>query len=675
MRRFSLWVGDVLCFDIPSGFRVARRAPRRRGPVRWLWVFALLAACLLLIEPLAAQGLRLPWSSRVTSDAPGGDGWVVDSGPVDLPDVSDVTVEYTLPTGCSDIAYNATPTGGCKVLLVNSGQNLQTALDGARRGDRVALDCGATFTGPFTYPSKSGSGWVYVTPQDDCLDDLPAYMNRVIPDELVGACDSSAGVYCVSLGANGVPGGGDDVAATPNFDVSAMPTIQGGSSTPHYAISMARGADSYVTMGITVRPSESEYTSSLIRLYPEPFTGDPDPETNDFIFDRLYVPGRATLHSGRAFTVVTPRVAITNSYINRWLLLDGDSQGILIENYSDGVVVINNYISATGENLYTDSHSTPEVIPRDVYFRWNYLRKERDWIAQITGVEGGNNNYKNLFEMKAGHLVLGEANIFADSVASNGAIAAAQESSVNVKIGDEDADKLTSRVTLRKNLWLRVGNGPKMCQTGCNSPGLVGYAFALYNNILEVNGTLYGRDPSTDGHGIYHILGGGAGFFVDNNTMITDGPGVGRAEQGEPSGTRSGTFRNNVLQVGDNAFTTSDANATWPTSYSYTCNVLVGGSSGNHPASQAGFPANWAAVGFVNFNSGTGGDYELDAGSTFKGDCTDNLGVGTTDPGANVPDVMNAVACVVTGQCAAWSPSPSPTPRPTLARVLRLLRP
>jgi hypothetical protein len=139
------------------------------------------------------------------------------------------------------------------------------------------------------------------------------------------------------------------------------------------------------------------------------------------------------------------------------------------------------------------------------------------------------------------------------------------------------------------------------------------------------------------------------------------------------SGERSKA--NNILQVGDNACTTSDANATWPTSYTYTCNVLVGGSSGNHPASQAGFPANWAAVGFEDYNSGLGGDYTLDVASTYKGDCTDNLGVGTTDPGANVPDVMNAVACVVTGQCAAWSPSPSPSPVPSFASILRVLSP
>src|SRR5207302_6144479 len=65
---------------------------------------------------------------------------------------------------------------------VNSGGNLQNALNNAKCGDTIRLQAGATFTGMFTFPNKScdDSHWIIVrTSSDNSL--LPAEGSRLTP--------------------------------------------------------------------------------------------------------------------------------------------------------------------------------------------------------------------------------------------------------------------------------------------------------------------------------------------------------------------------------------------------------------------------------------------------------------------------------------------------------------
>src|SRR5439155_274527 len=49
----------------------------------------------------------------------------------------------------------------------------------AQPGDAIILQAGATYSGNFTLPTKSGSGWIYV--QSSALSSLPAAGTRVGP--------------------------------------------------------------------------------------------------------------------------------------------------------------------------------------------------------------------------------------------------------------------------------------------------------------------------------------------------------------------------------------------------------------------------------------------------------------------------------------------------------------
>ena len=86
-----------------------------------------------------------------------------------------------LPQILIQTAMTNTPAPGITT-TVNSGGNLQNALNNAKCGDTIRLQAGATFTGMFTFPNKScdDSHWIIVrTSSDNSL--LPAEGSRLTP--------------------------------------------------------------------------------------------------------------------------------------------------------------------------------------------------------------------------------------------------------------------------------------------------------------------------------------------------------------------------------------------------------------------------------------------------------------------------------------------------------------
>src|SRR5213083_2704090 len=83
------------------------------------------------------------------------------------------------------------PTG--RTLAVLAGGDLQAALNAAVGGDVITLQAGATFSGPFTLPNKSGTGWIIVRTSADSTLPPPgtritgAYAGPALPKIVVGA--------------------------------------------------------------------------------------------------------------------------------------------------------------------------------------------------------------------------------------------------------------------------------------------------------------------------------------------------------------------------------------------------------------------------------------------------------------------------------------------------------
>src|SRR5207247_959996 len=81
-----------------------------------------------------------------------------------------------LPRVMLDTTY-APPAGA--VITVASGGDFQAALNSAQPGSIIELAAGATFSGNFFLPNKTGTGWVYI--RSSAHASLPAPGTRVTP--------------------------------------------------------------------------------------------------------------------------------------------------------------------------------------------------------------------------------------------------------------------------------------------------------------------------------------------------------------------------------------------------------------------------------------------------------------------------------------------------------------
>src|SRR2546428_8709320 len=85
-----------------------------------------------------------------------------------------------LPQVFLDTTY-ALPTGS--TITVPAGGDFQAALNSAQPGSVIVLMAGATYSGNFTLPNKSGTGWIYV--QSSVLGSPPLPGTRVSPAQAV----------------------------------------------------------------------------------------------------------------------------------------------------------------------------------------------------------------------------------------------------------------------------------------------------------------------------------------------------------------------------------------------------------------------------------------------------------------------------------------------------------
>jgi hypothetical protein len=83
----------------------------------------------------------------------------------------------TLPALPQAFVDTTMPTQTGATINVPAGGDLQAALNSANLGDTIVLQAGATFTGPFTLPNKSGSGWIILRSSN--MASLPSQGTRV----------------------------------------------------------------------------------------------------------------------------------------------------------------------------------------------------------------------------------------------------------------------------------------------------------------------------------------------------------------------------------------------------------------------------------------------------------------------------------------------------------------
>ncbi|MBI3494102.1 MAG: hypothetical protein HY047_20340, partial [Acidobacteria bacterium] len=346
------------------------------------------------------------------------------------------------------------PTGA--TIAVANGGDFQAALNAAQPGDQITLQAGAVYTGPFTLPVKSGSGWITVrTSAPD--SSLPPYGTRITP------------AYA-----------------------SVMPKIVSNGTSP--ALMTAPGAHHFRFVGI-----EFTVTSVVSLNYGLVTLGDSAAQTSltqvpyALTFDRVYVHGNSTVNIARGFAVNSASTAIVNSYISDIHENGFDSQAICGWNGPGPFKIVNNYLEASTENILFGGAdpAIANLVPSDIEIRGNYFFKPLTWMQGNPAYAGTPWTVKNLFELKNAQRVLVDGNIFEHNwpQAQNGY-------SILFTVRNQDGTapwSIVQDVTFTHNVVRHVANGVNILGEDNLQPSQQEQRILVQNNLFDdVNAANWG---------------------------------------------------------------------------------------------------------------------------------------------------------------------------------------
>jgi hypothetical protein len=476
---------------------------------------------------VVAQQLPTPGTSPNT---PGGPR-IPTAGAPDLPRVR-LDTRYVAPSG--------------KTIVVREGGNLQKALDAAAPGDVIALEAGATFTGNFTLPRKSGSGWITIrsaTPDAS----LPREGERITPEHS-------------RLLAKIV---------TPNVDA---------------AIATRTGAHHYRLMAVEVTAAPAvRLVHAIVKL------GDAHQTSlanvaNNLIIDRAYIHGHSGLHTKRCVSLQSASSSIIDSYLSECHGRGQDTQAIAGWNGPGPYKIVNNHLEGAGENVMFGGSDprVPGLIPSDIEIRRNYIYKPLSW-------RGGEWEVKNLFELKNAQRVLVEENVFENSW-SDGQTGYA----ILLKSANQDGRCpwcVTRHVTFRRN-WITNAGG------GVNLSGQVIRGHPLNEQLHDVlfQDNVFEKigKHGTGSHGrLFTLTDQVYNIAFDHNTAFASGCLVCM----DGSNHRGFSFTNNVVSHGRWGVLGSGAGGAgtstlekYAPGYRFAGNVILGGTSSKYPPGNTFLP-------------------------------------------------------------------------------------
>ena len=488
-----------------------------------------------------------------------------------------------------DTTYTA-PVG--RQVSVPSGGDLQAALNLARPGDTIILTAGATYTGNFTLPVTSGSGWVYV--QSSKLSSLPAG-TRVGPAR-----------------------------------ASLMPKIVSPNTSP--AISTAAGAHNFRFAGIEITTTWATTNATNFALvYLEAPGGNTSLSQvpTDIVFDRCYVHGTPTGNIRRGILLNSARTAVIDSYLSDFHEVGADSQAIASWNGPGPLKIVNNYLEGSGENIMFGGAdpAIQNLVPSDIEIRWNYLFKPLAWMAGSASYAGIHWSVKNLFELKNVQRVLIDGNTLENNWAD-------AQNGYGILFTPRNQDgtapwSVVRDVTFTNNIVRHSGGGLNVLGSDYLHPSQPTQRILIQNNLFDDISTTTWNGTGT----FLQVADGGSDIVVDHNTVLQSGNIITATSSSASTlvPASSFVFTNNIVPnnqygvFGDYGVGIGSVaiNAYFPGS-SFARNAIVGGQASTFPDGNF-FPSALSAVGFVNLADR---NYALAPGTPYVRAGTDGKDVG-----------------------------------------------
>jgi hypothetical protein len=427
------------------------------------------------------------------------------------------------------------------------------------------------------------------------------------------------------------------------------------------------GANHYRLIGLEVTRAASPATVyNLIQ-----FNGPAD----HLVFDRLWIHGTAQDETVRGVMLGPSRyVAVVDSFFTdlHCVARTGsctDAQAIaggLGDNPMGPYKIVNNFLEAAGENiLFGGGRAT--MTPKDIEIRRNHMFKPLTWMRGQAGYVGGADGnpfiVKNLIELKNAQRVLLDSNIMEDSWGGFSQVGFAILLTPKNQAGSNGTNLCPScqvtDVTIRYDSISHVGAGMQI-GNGLSANGgiaLAGERYSIHDVIVDdMDGTKYGG-PSE----FAQISVGPSAALLQNVTInhVTAFPSNRLFIIGDLVGLNSQmknfVFTNNIVNAGpypvwstgggaancafhNSPLTTFDACFS---GYTFAANAIIASPPTAKWPAKNFFPASAAAVRFVNYNGGNGGDYHLQSSSPYKGRGTDGR-----DLGADMDALDSAIAGV-----------------------------
>jgi hypothetical protein len=484
-----------------------------------------------------------------------------------------------IPPKTFDTTYNA-PTGA--TLTVAAGGDLRGALQKAQLGDTIVLEAGASWTGPFTLPNKSGgNGWIYVVSSH--LSSLPPAGTRISP---ANAAD--------------------------------MPKILAPNSQS--ALVTEANSHNFRFVGIEFAPvAGAKQIFQVVSIG----NSDSSPATlpNHIVFDRCYVHGDSAGSTRRGIAMDGAYVAVVDSYISGFQEYGIDSQALWAHNTSGPLQIRDNYLEAATENvLFGGADSlAANLVPADIEISNNYFFKPLSLMSSKFPM-------KNLLEFKAAQRVLVTGNTFENNPAQAQVGFAILITPRNQ--GGNAPWSVTSDIAISGNTLVNVGSGINVMGRDVQ-PTQPTERILINNNLIGVTG-LNGADGR-----VFQFFKGGSDYTIDHNTVISapvvPNSDIAMVQSASPKVTNF-VFTNNLITrtrwgffgagVGEGTRALDNNFSNW----TFSRNVLVDAPAGAYPTGNF-FPSGVTAVRFASY---TGGNYALAADSPYKKAGTDGLDIGAS---------------------------------------------
>ena len=356
-------------------------------------------------------------------------------------------------------------------IAVKAGGNLQAALNSAQPGDIVTLEAGATFTGNFTLPAKTGT--TYITVRSSAPDtSFPAATARITP--------GYTAVLPKIVGA----GTGPALKTAAKANYWRLQFVE--------LVSNATGAGDIVQLG---RSSETVAANQAHHL----------------ILDRVFVHGRKGIGAKRGIALNSGNAWIRGSWIDEIRSTTQDSQAICGWNGPGPFLIENNYLSASAENVMFGGAdpAIPDLVPSDIRILRNTFTKDLAWRGTSWIV-------KNLLELKNGRRVTIQGNHFQYSWQQN-----QNGYALNLKPAQSGRAPWTTieDVTIQYNTFDHVAGGIILTGVDKTYGSRTMSRVAIRHNLLtDVSKAKWG------GSGGFLVVGSGAvDVTVDHNTIDHDG--------------------------------------------------------------------------------------------------------------------------------------------------------